>query len=366
MSRGYRRKRARAQIGQFTHQMVSNPYYRMRLAMCLYVAIVAIGTFGYRDIEHWSFLDSIFMTVITLSGVGFGEIHNLDKRGEVFTILLIVFGVSTAAWALVTTFEVLGSEHGIRDLERRRIRRMVKHMKDHFIVCGYGRIGRSMIEGYQRNNFPFVVIELSAERVEELRSTGVPYIQGDASNDEVLQEAGIERAKALIAVTPNDAVNTYIIMSAKWLNPNLMVVVRAINPDSVGKLYRAGATKVISPHIIGGWWMALTAINPATTDFIDGLRMSDSADVSLFEFIASEHVEGKTFAEMNFKRGTGALVIAIKRPGEFIPNPSDRLRMKTGDAIIAMGSVEQLRKVAVAVNPTNPDKVYASITSFES
>jgi voltage-gated potassium channel len=346
--------------------MVANPFYRMRLAIGLYIAIMAIGSIGYRAIEHWSILDSVFMTVITLSGVGFGEIHDLDYNGKIFTILLIVFGVSTAAWALVTTFEVLGSEQGIRDIERRRIRRMVNHMKDHFIICGYGRIGRSMIEGYQRSNFPFVVIELSDDRVAELRAAGVPYILGDASNDDILQEAGISRAKALIAVTPNDAVNTYIIMSAKWLNPDLMVVVRAINPDSVGKLYRAGATKVISPHIIGGWWMALTAINPATTDFIEGLRMSDSTEVSLYEFVASETIEGKTFAEMNFKRGTGALVVAIKRTGEFIPNPPDRLRMKAGDAVIAMGSVEQLRKVAAVVNPENPEKVYAGFATFDT
>lgn len=335
-------------------EKLSYPYYRLRLAIAAFTSLVVIGTCGFHLIEHWPLLDSVFMTVITLAAVGFGEVHKLDAAGKIFTILLIVFGVGVAAWAVFTTVEVFVSEQGIRDLERRRMKRMVGMMKNHFIVCGYGRIGSSIVKGYLRNGVPFVVVENDADRLEYLRADGVPYIEGDFTSDEVLERAGLFRAKGLIAVTPTDAVNTFIVLSARGMRSDLMIVVRADASAAIPKLYRAGANKVVSPHALGGWWMAATAINPAATDFMEGLSLSDHRKASLFEFIAGDALDGKLFGALDFKGKTGALVVAIRRGEEFTPNPADGFQLSAGDALIVMGNPTQLRRMAPLCDPDSP------------
>jgi voltage-gated potassium channel len=343
--------------------MILLPNNRLKLAAACFISLVLIGTLGYHLIEHWDLLASIFMTVITLSGVGYGEVHDLDRAGMVFSIFLIVFGVGMVGWSLVTMFEVLTSEQLIRERERRRTLKLIKSMNNHFIICGFGRIGRSIIEGLNKNDYSFVIIENDPARGEELRLEGLPYILGDAASDEALSKAGIAKAKALITVAPSDAINTFIILSARWMNPNLKIVARAVNPDSVPKLYRAGATKVISPHILGGWWMAATAINPAATDFIEGLRLAESAHVSLYEFVAGPLVHGRTFGDMEFKRSTGALVVAVRQNEEFIPNPPDNLLLESGAAIIAIGSTQQLAEMSKLLDPRQMQDVEIALSS---
>ncbi|HEY3328474.1 MAG TPA: NAD-binding protein [Capsulimonadaceae bacterium] len=338
-------------------EKLSLPYFRLRIAISLFTGLMLTGMFGYHLIEHWTLLESLFMTVITLSSVGFGEVHPLSHEGEVFTIFLIVFGVGVVAWGLSTTIEVLTSEHGIHDMERRRLRRIVKAMNHHFIVCGYGRIGQSIVKGLKRNNVPLVVVECEAERLEMLRTDGIPFIEGDASSDQTLELAGIGRARALIAVTPTDAVNTFIVLSARGLNSTLMIVVRADAPENIAKLYRAGATKVVSPHSLGGWWMAATAVNPAATDFMEGLSLADHSKISLYEFNVADELTGKAFGSFHFKTNTGALVVAVRRGGEFHANPPNTLILFKGDALMALGSPEQLKRLAQVCNPKNPVKI---------
>ena len=272
-------------------------------------------------------------------------------------MVLIIFGVGVVAWGLSTTIEVLTSEHGIRDMERRRLRRIIKTMDKHFIVCGYGRIGQSIVKGLRRNGVPHVVIEMEGGRLDLLRADGVPFIEGDAAYDHTLEEAGISRARALIAVTPTDAINTFIVLSARGLRSDLMIVVRADAPENIAKLYRAGAPKVVSPHSLGGWWMAATAVNPAATDFMEGLSLADHTKISLYEFAVSSELDGKVFGSFHFKAVTGALVVAVRRGGEFNANPPNTLVLHTGDALMALGSPEQLKKLAVMCNPKSPVKI---------
>ncbi|MDR3707933.1 MAG: NAD-binding protein [Capsulimonadaceae bacterium] len=344
---------------------LSFPLFRLRLAVSAFTSLLVIGTCGYHLIERWSFLDSVFMTVITLAAVGFGEVHRLDDNGKIFTIFLIMFGVGIAAWALFTMVEVFVSEAGIRDLERRRMRRLISSMKNHYIVCGYGRIGRSIVKGYVRNNVPHVVVESDPERVEAARADSVPYIEGDATSDEVLELAGIASATGLIAVTPNDALNTFVVLTARGLREDLMIVVRADSQAAIPKLYRAGANKVVSHHALGGWWMAVTAINPAVTDFMEGLSLADQRINSMFEFVASEALNGVPFGSLEFKSKTGALVLAIRRGGEFIANPQDTFPLVTGDALIVLGSPAQLRKMAPLCNPGAPMTIKLPFELFE-
>jgi voltage-gated potassium channel len=337
------------------------PSNRLRFAGALFVTLVIIGSSGYHAIENWSLLDSVFMTVITLSGVGYGEVHHLSPGGMVFSIFLIVFGVTMVGWALVTTFEVLTSEQLMREKDRKKTEKIIKAMRNHFIICGFGRMGRSIVEGLRNNDYEFVIIECDPVRADELRAEGLPYVLGDAASDEVLEKAGIMDAKALITVTPSDAINTYIILSAHWMNPHLQIVARAVGPDCAPKLYRAGASKVISPYMLGGWWMAATAINPAATDFIEGLRLAESNDTSLFEFVAGSAVHGKLLGEMRFKEETGVLVVAVRLDDQFIVNPPDDFLLQFGTAIIAIGSTKELKKMASLLEPGKPMEITAPL-----
>jgi voltage-gated potassium channel len=347
----------------FALSMILLPNNRLKLAVASFITLVFIGTLGYHVIDHWNLLDSIFMTVITLSGVGYGAVHDLTRAGMIFSIFLIVIGVGMVGWCLVTVIEVLTSEQLTRERERKRTLKLIGAMNNHFIICGFGRIGRSITEGLNKNDYSFVIIENDPARAEELRLEGLPYILGDAASDEALTKAGISKAKALITVAPSDAINTFIILSARWMNPDLKIVARAVNPDSVPKLYRAGASKVISPHILGGWWMAATAINPASTDFIEGLRLAESSHVSLYEFVAGPAVNGKPFAWMKFKERTGALVVAVRQDEIFTPNPPDTFILKTGTAIIAIGSTDQLAKMSKLLDPNNKELIELTLSS---
>ncbi|HEX5324731.1 MAG TPA: potassium channel protein [Capsulimonadaceae bacterium] len=343
-----------------------NPFVRLRIAALLVLLLIALGTAGYVFLERYTPLDALFMTVITLSTIGYEEVHPLHAGGKVFTIFLIIFGLGIAAWALTTTFEALISEQSLRILERRRMNRLIGTLENHFIVCGYGRIGQAIVNGYQTNKVPFVVVEIAPERIEQLRAQEVPYVEGDASNDEILKSAGIEKAQALIAVTSTDASNTFIILSARVLRPDLMMVARSVSPANTAKFYLAGATKVVSPHILGGWWMSVTAVNPAVTDFIEALSAQDRNRVVLYEFRIENELAGKSFEEAQVKEKTGALVLAIRRESGFFPNPEGSLVLERGNTIIALGSLSQLENLARICNPDRPAPINLPINQTPS
>jgi voltage-gated potassium channel len=334
-----------------------NPLLRLRLALLLGFVILAGGTAGYIGLEHYSFLDALFMTVITLGSVGYGEVKPLDVPGEIFTIVLILFGLGTAAWLFSTIIETFVSEQTLLILSRKRMARMINSLKDHYIVCGYGRIGQQIALGYTQNKVPYLVIEQEPSRLEMLREADVPHVEGDAADDEVLKRAGIDRAAALIAVTPTDAINTFIVLSARGLMPNLYIVARADTLQNEAKLIRAGASKVVSPHVLGGRWMGITAINPAVTDFVTAVTEADPTQFAVREVTLSEAsaCAGMTLAGADLKQKTGALVVALRAAAEthtFVPNPPDDCRLTPGDMLVAIGSPAQLSSLARLLNPS--------------
>ncbi len=355
------RKRARLQVSPRANDIFRNPFVRLRLAVLLGLALIGLGTLGYVEIEHYSAMDGLYMTVITLSTVGYGEVHTLDHAGRMFTMVLIVGGIGTAAWVFTTIIEVFVNEQTVRLIARKRMDRVVNAMRDHYIVCGYGRIGQEIAQGYTQDRVNFVVVEQEPSRLELLRSQGVAYVEGDAADDTALMNAGIERAAALIAVTPTDAINTFIVLSARGLRQDLYIVARADSTQNEAKLYRAGATKVVSPHVLGGRWMAITAINPAVTDFITAMTELDNTKYQLHEFTVSRETKfvNKTFGQAQIKEQTGALVVAVRRghARQFIPNPPGIMEMHPGDALVSLGSRKQLTALALLVNPDNPDKL---------
>lgn len=343
-----------------------NPLLRLRLALLLGFFILTGGTAGYMGIEHYGFLDALFMTVITLGSVGYGEVKPLDAAGTVFTIVLILFGLGTAAWLFSTIIETFVSEQTLLLLSKKRMTRQVNALKDHYIVCGYGRIGQQIASGYMHDKVDFVVIEQEPGRLEMLREANMPHVEGDAADDETLKRAGIARAAALIAVTPTDAVNTFIVLSARGLRPDLYIVARADTLQNEAKLLRAGASKVVSPHILGGRWMAITAINPAVTDFITAMTEADHAEFRLREVTVADHsfCAGGTFGAAGFKERTGALVVALRAGGEggvFVPNPPDDRKLTPGDILIAIGSPAQLLSLARLLDPSPPASLLSRV-----
>jgi voltage-gated potassium channel len=355
------RKRPRLQVSPRANDIFRNPFVRLRLALLLGIVLIGVGTLGYMTIEHYSTLDGLYMTVITLSTVGYDEVQPLNHAGKIFTIFLIVGGIGTAAWVFTTIIEVFVSEQTVRLIARKRMDRVVNAMRDHYIVCGYGRIGQEIAQGYTQDRVNFVIVEREQSRLELLRNQGVPHVEGDAADDAVLTSAGIDRAAALIAVTPTDAANTFIVLSARGLRPDLYIVARADIQQNEGKLYRAGATKVVSPHVLGGRWMAITAINPAVTDFITAMTELDNSKYQLHEFIVSRDTKfvNKTFGQAQIKEQTGALIVAVRRnhTRQFIPNPPGIMELHPGDALVSLGSRKQLTALALLVNPDNPDNL---------
>jgi voltage-gated potassium channel len=286
----------------------------------------------------------------------------MDAPGKIFSILLILGGIGTAAWVFTTIIEVFVSEQGLRIIGRRRMERRVKALTGHYIVCGFGRIGQQIAQMYNQERVPYVIIEREESRLAMLRAEDIAHVEGDAADDDALRQAGIDRARALIAVTPTDAINTFIVLTARGLCPNLFIVARADSVQNEAKLYRAGASKVVSPHILGGRWMGMTAVNPAVTEFITAMTEIDHANFVLHEFQLDDETPfvGQRFGEAELKRRSGALVVAIRQGADdhrFVPNPGDHLRLSSGDILIAMGTLEELNRLANLVRPDRPEPV---------
>jgi len=235
------------------------------MALC----IVIFGTAGYIAIEGWGVLDALYMTVITISTVGFSEVHPVSKTGQLFTILLVFFGVSFTLYlaAAVVQFMIEGRIRII--LGRRRLEKKISRMKNHYIVCGYGRIGKVLCRDLKRKPIDLVVVEKNPELIPVMDADGVLYISGDASNEENLLKAGIKRAKGLIAALASDADNVFLVLTARQLDPDLIIIARASQEESKSKLRAAGADTVESPYDMGAASMARRIIRPTVTSFLD-------------------------------------------------------------------------------------------------
>jgi voltage-gated potassium channel len=314
-------------------------------SLLLIGVVVVAGTAGYVLIEGWSAFDSLYMTVTTITTVGFGEVHPLSASGKAFTILLIIFGVGTILYTLNNAARIV-IEGELQDVfGRRKLEKKIRGMKDHNIVCGYGRMGRVICKELREKGARFVVIEKERPAAGTFDEEML-FIWGDATRDEVLKEAGIEHAKGLISVLPTDAENLYVVLSARVLNPELNIVARAGEEGSEEKLLRAGADRVVSPYHIGGLRIAHTLLKPAVVDFIEFATRSGNIDLQMEEISVREgsEISGKTLDECGFGRELGIIIVAIKRSaGEMRFNPTFRTTIKTGDILIALGERMKLK-----------------------
>lgn len=325
------------------------------LASALLVVVLAGGTLGYVVIERWSVWDALYMTVTTVTTVGFREVHPLSRAGQAFTLLLVLGGVGTALYAFSTVANIIVEGGWDRFLQQRRLNRMIDHLTDHFILCGYGRIGSIIAEQFDRQHVPFVVIETDAERVQAAQARGFSAVQGDASDEETLKRVGVHRARGLIAAVGTDAENVYAILTVRVLRPDVFIVGRAESEDSVRKLRRAGADRVISPYQIGAAQMAQTALRPAVVEFVEIATSSENLELAMEQVTIGKgsSLADRSLVEANLRQRFGVIVVSIQRAeGRMEFNPAPEAVMRVGDQLVVLGPSPSLKDLEGAARPS--------------
>lgn len=312
-----------------------------------FVSIVIVGTLGFMRLEGMGPADALYLTVITLTTVGYGDLVPIHAGGKIFALTLVLTGAGFVMYMFTKITELM-IEGGLRDiLEKRRMNKAVQQLQDHFIVCGFGRIGKEICKILRDNHRPFVVVESSHEEIQNVQRLGYIDLEGEAADDEVLLKAGIERARGLIAVVSTDADNLYITLTARGINKNLFILARSSGIAGVElKLMRAGASKVISPYAIGAHRMAQLLVRPTVIDFIDLTFNADDLGLRLEEILISEKspLVDKTLMESGLRRKYDIIVVAIKRSqGEMLFNPKPDSLLLAGDILVVLGEVGQIK-----------------------
>ena len=302
-------------------------------------------------VEKWGFFDSLYMTIITLTTVGYMEVHPLSNIGRAFTIILILTGVGTMLYVLSVGARIL-LEGELREIfGRRKLSKRIEKLEDHYIICGYGRMGKIICREMMQSNAAFIITEKDPGVIASI-DKDILAVQGDSTQDAVLKEAGIEKAKGLISVLSTDADNLYVVLSARGLNPKLRIVARASDEGVEQKLLRAGADNVVSPYFIGGLRIAHTILKPAVVDFIEFATKSGNIELQMEEIKVKESspITDKALDECGIRKEMGIIIVAIKREsGEMEFNPKSTSVIKRGDTLVAMGETKQLKALEVLV-----------------
>lgn len=320
-----------------------NSQTRLRQGLVVLAAILAAGTVGYMKLEGWTFEESFFMTVITVSTVGYGEIHPLSTAGRAFTIFLIAGGVSGVTLVFSALIGYLIEGRFRSTLGRRQMKARIAKLEGHFILCGYGRVGEDIARTFSEEGFPFIVVDSRSDIINKAEKAGYLYLLGDATSDDTLVEAGIERAKGLVAAVDSDVDNTYITLSARGMRPDLFIEARASNEEAELKLKRAGANRVVSPNKIGARRMAMLAIRPAVVDFIDTITYGRGREMDMENIVIGNNCLLATQTIDDIRRQSRVIVLAVsKRSGRLLANPSGDTAIEVGDLLIVIGTRKQL------------------------
>jgi voltage-gated potassium channel len=324
---------------------------QVQLAVALLAFVLAAGTVGYVVIEGWSAWDAFYMTVISVSTVGYREVHDLSRAGQVFTSALLILGVGTAFYAFtLIAAGIIESRLHPRIQEKRRAR-MIDRLTDHFILCGAGRIGLIIAEEFRRQDVPFVVIDRDPTAVQSVIERGILAVEDDASREDILKRLRIDTARGLIAALGSDAENVYTILTARGLRPDLFVIARADSDDAGRKMLRAGANRVVSPYQIGAIQMAQTALRPAVVDFVELATSSENLELAMEQISLGPQsaLSGRSIVEANLRQRFGVIVVGIQRDaGKMEFNPAPDAVMRAGDQLVVLGRPEQLKHLETA------------------
>jgi voltage-gated potassium channel len=316
--------------------------------------LVALGTIGYMLIEGWPMLDSLYMTVITFSTVGFGEIRQLSPNGRIFTLILIVLGVGFVAYVIGNVIQFLVEGRIRLILGRHKLDKKIDRLNSHYIVCGYGRMGRAFCRYLSQRHLDFVVIEKNTNRIPVMNEDGILYVTGEATQEANLNKAGIKRASNLIATLGTDADNVFLVLLARGLNPNLYVVARASQNETKKPLYSAGANVVVSPFDVGARRMAHAILRPNVIRFLELAFSDESTDIHMEEVkvSASSTLVDVSLQDSEIRRNYDFIILSIvKEDGSMLFNPSADTKINAGDTVVAVGCFESLAKLGEVLNP---------------
>jgi voltage-gated potassium channel len=332
------------------------PVRQLRLALIILALVLLVGSLGYALIEGWSLFDALYMTVITLATVGFNEVHELSQQGKAFTILLIICGTGVIAYSLGSLIQFMVEGQLRQVVGRRKMHKTIGTLKNHYIICGFGRIGQLIGKEFQARPVPFVVVEKNPHLCERLAREGYLFVQGNATDDDCLLAAGIQRARGLITAVTADTDNVYITLTARGLNPGLFILARAGEEGAEVKLMRAGASKVISPYTIGAARMAHAILRPSVVDFIElaTTRENLALQIEEIEVAANSSLAGQTLISAGLRQTMGIIIVAIKQPdGHMLFNPQPQTIINAHSVLIILGerpAITQLERIAQGQN----------------
>jgi voltage-gated potassium channel len=337
----------RPQRASWTHRLrneLEDPVRQFQASLVVLLAVLIVGTIGYRVLERLSWLDSAYMTVITVATVGFGEIRPLSPGGRVFTMALIIVGVGTGAWAATRAVEVMLGQTLWLSVQRRKMTQSLAGLRDHYVICGHGRLGTRIERDLRARGESFVVVDWTQSLEETFLKLQIPHLIGDATHDDVLERAGVARARGLVAALDSDASNVLAVLSARELNPRLLIVARANSEASESKLRRAGADRVVTPDAIGGHRLALALLRPAVHDLFNEIfsfGIEVAIDVGQILIEPDSPFAGQTVAGCDLRRMRNVSILAIREPsGEFVLNPDAERVVHPGETLIVIGPAQ--------------------------
>ncbi|QCQ21022.1 potassium channel family protein [Desulfoglaeba alkanexedens] len=330
---------------------------RLLLLSLSFLGILLVGTAGYMIVADFSFLDALYMTVITLTTVGFGEVRPLDPAGRLYTILLLFMGVGFVAYHTASFGQLLMDSNLLEIYRRRRVRKKLKEVTNHYIICGYGQMGKIIVRELNRHKVPLVVIDTLESDLLRLQEIGLPYLAGDARDEENLLAAGIERAKGLVSVVAHDTDNVFIVLTARDLNRNLFICARAMTSGIEKRLIKAGADRVVSPYAGGAMRIAQNILRPTVTDFLELALSGDGMALSMEELTipGEAPLVGKMLMHSGIRSDFNLIIVAIKRSdGTMIYNPSPHETLQGDDTLVAIGPRDNLDRFADQLGGKSP------------
>jgi len=335
----------------YDFMVISRKLHAIIKSVIFGLLVILAGTVGYVVIEGMNPFDALYMTTITVTTIGFKEVFPLSLGGRIFTMVLAFVGIGVILYVASEFARAMLETDLRRFLGIRRDLKLMKQLKNHIVVCGHGRMGQAVVSILRQRNVPFVVVELEPEHCRPLEDEGLPVVRGDATDEKVLSSTNLSQAKTIITCLADDAHNVYSILLARQLNPEINVIARAVEVDAEERLKLAGADRVLNPYQIGGMRLALSAIKPTVTDFIDESLLGSSVELELAEIVVdpSSELAGKTLAGAEVRKRFGIIVVALKRGDEAVFNPDADERIEGGDVLVALGPLAAIERVERAV-----------------
>jgi voltage-gated potassium channel len=330
-------------------------YFRQTLiSIGLSIVLMAVGSAGYMIIEGWNFMDAFYMTIITMATVGYGEVHPVSFAGRILTVVLILLGVGFFLYVAGNIIQFLVEGRIRLVLGRRKLDKQINKIKGHYIICGYGRIGRVLARFLTARHIDVVVIERNQNRVAKMDEDGILYLMGEATDESILERAGIQRAKGIVTAVATDADNVFLVLIAKQLNPHLFIVARATQNNAKKTLLAAGADKVISPYDLGARRMAHAILRPTVIRFLEMAFADESVDIQIEEIRVgpTSRMVGKTMKDSGIRRDYDLMIMVIRKADDAMTfNPKADTVIETGDIMVVVGSAKNITQLEIALQP---------------